>query len=252
MKHDDAPPRPSDAALDDLLAGDLAPGSDAERDLLATASADDGALRDELAAHRALREQVRALPRELAPGRDLWPEIASRVGAADVEHGGAAGAFWERTVSVPRWAALAALLAVAVGVGLLVGYERAFSDMAPVAVSSPVPPSGVAPAANGRTDPVLAASGAGRALAAYAETDRELATIREELWRSIEARQAKLPPETRAVVFENLRTIERAIDEIEAALAATPADQELARTYIAYRERQIAVLRQANELAARL
>lgn len=47
--------------------------------------------------------------------------------------------------------------------------------------------------------------------AAYAETDRTLAAIRDELQRSIEARQDRLPPETRALVFENLRTIDRAI-----------------------------------------
>jgi len=242
MKHDDAPRPEHDAALDDWLAGDLAPGSDAERSLFATMPEDDAALHDELTAHREIRSQVRALALELAPERDLWPQIAARIEVGDAESPAPSGGFWDRTISLPRWAALAALLAVAVGVGLLVGYERTAPEVAPLAVSSPAP---LPPAAgvDGRTGP---------ALAAYAETDRALATIREELLRSIEARQAKLPPETRAVVFENLRTIDSAIDEIEAALAAAPADEQLARTYIAYRERQIAVLRQANELAARL
>jgi hypothetical protein len=53
-------------------------------------------------------------------------------------------------------------------------------------------------------------------------------------------------------VFENLATIDRALTEIEAALAAAPGDGELARTYIEYRQREIAVLRRANAMAARL
>lgn len=134
---------------------------------------------------------------------------------------------------MPRWAALAALLAVAVGAGLLLREQPAGVEAPPPVVASPAPRPPVG-------------------LAAYAKTDRQLDAIRDELWRSIEARQGKLPPQTRAVVFANLRTIERAIAEIEAALASAPADEQLSRTYIAYRERQIAVLRQANQLAARL
>ena len=89
-------------------------------------------------------------------------------------------------------------------------------------------------------------------LAAYAEIDRTLGEIRRDLERSIAARQDKLPPETRALVFENLRTIDRAIAEIEAALGGAPGNAELTRTYIDYRERQINLLRQANQLASRL
>jgi hypothetical protein len=101
------------------------------------------------------------------------------------------------------------------------------------------------------TAPVLVATGVvGRS--AYAETDQALAAIRDDLRRSIEARQDKLPPGTRALVFANLRTIDRAIAEIAAALRQRPADPELARTYIAYRKNQIELLRQANRMAARL
>jgi hypothetical protein len=88
--------------------------------------------------------------------------------------------------------------------------------------------------------------------AAYAETDRALSEIRDELRRAIESRQDRLPPETRALVFENLRTIDRAIGEIESALRGAPADAELVRTYVIYRERQIDLLRQANRMVARL
>jgi hypothetical protein len=231
MKPLDAPPPGPTDPLDDWLAGDLAPGSDEERALLAAASPDDAALRAELAAHRQIRSEVRSLEVELVPDRDLWPQIAGRIGAPRAAR--RRGGFWARPLAIPRWAALAALLAVAVGAGVLLRLQRTAGELPPRVAASPAPPP-----------PVV--------LAAYAKTDRQLDAIRDDLWRSIEARQAKLPPETRAVVFANLRTIERAIAEIETALAASPADAELGRTYVAYRERQIAVLRQANELAARL
>jgi hypothetical protein len=90
------------------------------------------------------------------------------------------------------------------------------------------------------------------ALAAYAETDRQLAALGAELRRTIEERQERLPPATRRIVFDNLATIERALAEIEVALAGAPGDVELARTYIEYRQREITVLRRANAMAARL
>jgi hypothetical protein len=90
------------------------------------------------------------------------------------------------------------------------------------------------------------------ALAAYAETDRQLTALGAELRRTIEAQQERLPPATRRIVFDNLATIERALAEIETALAGAPGDVELARTYIEYRQREIAVLRRANAMAARL
>lgn len=232
------PEPPSPEPLDPLeawLAGDLASDSETESALLSAAATagEETAVQAELAAHRRLREQVRSLPLELSSERDLWPEIADRIGARHRAAPTGSRGFWERPVSVPRWAALAALLAVALGTGFLLRHQQVAIETPPVAFATPSPRPSVA-------------------LAAYAKTDRELDAVRDELWRSIQARQRKLPPQTRAVVFANLRTIESAIAEIEAALAASPADAQLGRTYIAYRERQIAVLRQANELAARL
>ncbi len=47
------------------------------------------------------------------------------------------------------------------------------------------------------------------AFAACAETDRALARIGEELRREVEAITHELPPETRAMAFDNLGTIDR-------------------------------------------
>ena len=86
----------------------------------------------------------------------------------------------------------------------------------------------------------------------YSASEATLDGVRRQLESEIEARKDRLPPETRALVFENLRTIDRALAEIEAALAASPGDADLARTAMSYRQRQIDLLRQANRVASRL
>ena len=200
------------------LAGDASAAEERELDAAAAA---DPTLAAELTAHRRVLAAVRSLPAARAPERDLWPEIAARLAPP------------RRS----RWPlALAAGLAL-VAVGLaLAGRRLAAPDPRFAAVEAWRP----------------AAAPAGARLAAYAETADELSAIGAELRRAIEARRDALPPETRRLVFDNLATIERALADIEAALAERPADAALARTYIAYREREIALLRQANRLAARL
>jgi hypothetical protein len=214
------------------LAGEAS--ADDERALDAAAAADP-ALAAELSAHREVAARLRALPRELAPARDLFPEIARRTQRA-------AGSGPLRTAALfrplPRAAvrlALAASLrgALAVGWSLRARIEPRTVVVETTAARAAPPPPSVA-----RT--------------AYAATGRELDAIRDELRRAIDLRRDSLPPETRRLVFESLETIERAIGEIEAALAAAPADPELARTYISYRRREIDLLRHANRMAARL
>jgi hypothetical protein len=59
---------------------------------------------EDLAAARALRDPLRALPRQLQPPSDLWPAVRQRVG-------------WRRT---PGWGALAAAAVLLVAVSSLV------------------------------------------------------------------------------------------------------------------------------------
>ena len=211
----DAPHR-DDELLCRWLTGETTETEERELDRAALASP---ALAAELRAHRRAIAEVRALPRELAPERDLWPEIARRLPPP------------RRRFPFAIVAGLAAAAALVVAVRVAEAPREA-----PLAYAA----GAGAPAA-----PAVE-------LAAYAETGRALAATRDELRRAVAARLDALPPETRRMVFENLETIDRAIADIEAALVRLPADRELARTYISYREREIALLRQANRLAARL
>jgi hypothetical protein len=186
---------------------------------------EDEELRDATAASE-IRARIAALPAEIAPPRDLWPAIAART----VAHRAPARRF---PVLV------AAALGAAAGLVLTILLLRS-PRFAPETPGESLLAGGAPPAA-----PAVA-------LAAYAETGRELDAVRDELRRAIDARSEALPPETRELVFESLATIERAIADIEAALARQPADPALARAYVDYRAREIALLRQANRLAARL
>jgi hypothetical protein len=179
---------------------------------------------DELDANDPLAA-LRTLPTSVEPERDLWPGIAARI---------AHPARRAPLRPLVRFAMAASLLAA-----LALGWALAARlRPAPVVVEVPAPPAAPAEAGVART--------------AYAATGRELDAIRDELRSAIDAQSAQLPPATRQLVFENLATIDKAIAEIEKALAAAPTDVELARTYVVYRQRQIDLLRQANRAAARL
>jgi anti-sigma factor RsiW len=102
-----------DPLLDEWLAGDLSADSPEELAILLA----DPNRADELERHRELRRQLRELPRESEPARDLWPAVAERI--AKPSGRPLSSPVWRRTVAIPAWAALAALLAVAIGTSWL-------------------------------------------------------------------------------------------------------------------------------------
>jgi hypothetical protein len=210
-----------DEPLDRWLAGDA---TEEDERRLEAAAAEDDELAELLASYRSAIAGVANLPTSLAPERDLWPTIAGRI----------------RPAAARRRSRLAIVASLAAAAALVVAVqwvEMRSTDRDP---------------AGDRPSPVAWPARSPVALSAYAESDRQLAEVRIELRRAIERRAAELPPDALREVEENLETIERAIADIEAALKQLPADPALARTYIAYREHQVDLLRRANRLAARL
>ncbi|HEY5647624.1 MAG TPA: hypothetical protein VIS76_16865 [Pseudomonadales bacterium] len=154
-----------------------------------------------------ITERARALPRSVAPERDLWPEIAAHLDqnrtAAEDESPPAAGR------SLWRPLALAAGLLLATILGFWLGRS----------------PDGGAPDAQ-RLAATEVAAGAGTVVAvrtapAGVEASRGLHETRLALLQEIEQRVAALPPSSREVVIDNVRTINRALDEISSALAGS-------------------------------
>lgn len=169
-----------------------------------------------------LAARLRELPAEMPPARDLWPAISERTVGA------------ERTLERrrPRRFLGRPRLAIAAGLALafLGGWWLARLRPSPVPLVNP---------------PFVAA-------AAYQQADAALTAVRDQLRREVEARGSNLPPDLARLVAENLATIDRAIAEIETALAAEPGNSELARAWVDYRQREISLLRRVNQVAARL
>ncbi len=156
-----------------------------------------------------LLDQVGRLPQAIAPGRDLWPDIESQLAdPADEPHPAAAAEpAGSEVAHTGRWqtsVALAASLMLAVFVGYSLGRE---------AVETPPDTSiaGYPVQAGTATQPVSLVEEVG------------LLEARRTMVADIEAGLERLPPDARTVVTENLRTINQALDEIDAVLAGNPA-----------------------------
>jgi hypothetical protein len=147
-----------------------------------------------------LLEQASHLTRDIEPPHDLWPAISARL----AERSPAAS----RRFSWPM-ALAAGFLVAAVSALLTWGLMR-----------NPEPPAGGnVIASQGPTEaaPMPVNYGPNSALGAVQ------LKAREDLLAQFRQRLAELPPETRATVVKNLAIIQRAADEIDAALAKDPA-----------------------------
>ena len=182
--------------LDDYADGLLAASAidEVERHL-----ADCAACRRSLDELRGLQQATRALPRGIAPERDLLPGIRDRIGRD------------ARRASGPNWLRLAA---VAASVFVL-------TSAVWVGLRSTAPGPDPAASAPGFSTAMLAAD-VNLAEFEAAETQYEEATAH--LLELVEARGDELSPETRAVIEENLRIIDEAIDQVREALNDEPAD----------------------------
>jgi len=171
--------------------------------------------RAELESLLALREETRALPREIAPRRDLWPEIQARLHPRAPAESGETKVI-EVDFRAPtlrpawhRWARTAAAAVVLVALSssitaYLVGGRGETSY-----VRVPVP------------------TGQPTALAAFQPMEQEYIGTLEALQGELAAKRSQLAPQTVATIEENLRIIDKAIRETRAALEADPGNADL-------------------------
>lgn len=173
-----------------------------------------------------LRAAAAALPREIDPGRDLWPDIRARIEADRVRAigngpGPSASVRWRRAPVL--WvAAAAAVLVLAVGTTIEVMQRR--------------------------TERAVAQAAADRAFATVTAFERSSA----ELAATLERRGATLDPRTRAVLERSLRTIDGAIAEARGALEAEPTNPAVQAFVAAAYRQKIDFLRRANDVAVTL
>lgn len=233
---------PREERFHDLVDGRLA-GDD--RAAIEAHLADCDACAARLARLRALLAAAAALPRELAPERDAWPGLRATLATrmtrvaprTDADAGPQAGthagrARWLRV----QWlrtslAAAAVLLVVVAGWGALRRVTPHATAPAPaVAVTSPTVTS---PAAR-----------------SHLAVERDYARAAAELTAQLEATRSRLSPAAVATVERSLATIDSALAEARAALAADPANPDVAYFVTASYEQKLALLRRSTELTS--
>jgi Xaa-Pro aminopeptidase len=223
----------ADAALNALLDGELPP---AEREGAEAHIAACLACAAELAGLRSLAGELAALPRGVAPARDLLAEIHARIDGADIVPLRPSAAVAEnvradrapvapRTLRSARWvlaAAAVALVAISSAVtAVLLG--RPEGEPAFVAAG---PPSSLVPdALNGAEARFISATG--------------------ELERVLDEQRASLSPETIRILQENLAIIDAALAEARAALRSDPGNPALSEMLMATYEMKLDLLRRA-------
>jgi len=179
-----------------------------------------------------LDARLRELPLEVAPGRDLWPDIAARID----ERAAAVAPAASRPAWL--WQAVAAVVLVA-GSSLLTAslldrnrpVQQSAVPAAPVN-GMPVPEAAVMPAAFGPAG----------------HLDPEYLAARTQLTQMLDRRMATMPPAARAKLEFNLGEMRRAADEINAALAEQPGDPLLEELLLKTYQDELAVLSNVSQL----
>ena len=162
---------------------------------------------------RALVTAAAALPKSIPPKRDLWGDIARRLGKRERGNGKRVWrerAFWRRAL------AAAAVLVIALGIYRL---------LPPITAH-------YRPAGQGW-------------VAVQADFDRASG----ELGRALALERHRLRPETVALLERNLEIIDAAIAESRAALARDPANAELRGLFAAAYRHKVELLRWAAHAA---
>jgi hypothetical protein len=181
---------------------------------------------------RSLLDHAADLPREIKPGRDLWPAIAARIG--DEEAGGA---------EVPGQAARAwtspAALAAAAAVLLAVATLVTQGGRGPTPNATEPAATAAQPAAAGETAHVQ-----------QAETEYLRATG--QLMDALNTKRGALSPETLRAVDENLRTIDDAVRQVRAALEKDPGNRQLTQMLASTHQKKLDLLLRLLRLSSRI
>ena len=201
---------------------------------------------------------LRDLPASIDPPRDLWAGIEARIAAeggrhdADSDDAIAAGADTlitdsrgngsvadhpraRRRRGEPLRRLAAAAVIAALAVGIWIGRTVLPTLHQPLGGSGMT--AHVAPPANNEAQAVLAA---------YI-SDPKFRSQREALVKSLEARLAALPPDSRAKVISSLATIHKSMQDLEAALGKDPANALLQELLLNTYQDEMRVLTTVNE-----
>ncbi len=219
-----------DLRLDDWLDGALT--GDAAREV-ESHLAGCAACRERERELRQLLAHAAALPRSLAPSRDLWPGIAGRTSG-----GWSSWLGWGARGFQPL--ALAAAAVVVLGVAALLFMRLAPERVRTVTMPAASPSATTFVAGGSASDPVLA------------QAEREYEEAAKALLEALQRHRGVLPAEDLARVESNLQVIDRALAEVREALVKDPKSPELNRMLVATHRKKVDVLRRVVRLSTAL
>jgi len=181
---------------------------------------------------RELLAHASALPRSLAPGRDLWPGIAREIERRKAWS-------WPRLTTWQPLLAVAA--AVLVALGAIFFGQPAVTPVHTVVVPSPGSgsPYELRPAAVS-SDPGVAAM------------ERDYQDAATALIAALQERQGEIAPGTLESVERNLAIIDQALAEVHEALEQDPGRPELGRMLVSTHRKRVDVLRKMVKLSSTL
>lgn len=206
---------------------------------------------------RKLVTSLRDLPQSIAPPRDLWAGIEASIAAdrqskavepnaVELSAGsrdntvtdlGSRRSSGARQFTRLRWMAAAAVIA-ALAVGMWIGRT----------VLPTTRPTTIAVDGGGTTAKVqpTATDGASALQAAYI-SDPKYREQRAALVKSLEAKLASLPPDSRAKVISSLATIHKSMQDLEAALGKDPSNALLQELLVNTYQDEMRVLTTVHE-----
>ena len=181
--------------------------------------------------HDPLDEALASLAKDVAPERDLWPQIRAEIATTPI----VAEAPPSRVQAT--WFRLAATVLLVVGTSFITYYVTRQSLQQPVAQNVPQ----TLPAPVAVAQPASFNFGSERLGAGYMNA-------RAELDKSFQQRLASLPPAARAKVEADLADLRRAADDISKTLAEHPSDPLLQDLLMSTYQSELQLLANVSEL----
>ena len=186
---------------------------------------------------------LRDLPRSIEPSRDLWAGIEARIAAerqASQVPTVAEVPAKRGSLTRLRWLAAAVIAALAIGVWI----GRSFLPTGGQMLAQNNPPIGTTVPQVTNTTPV---SPAVTAIQAAYFADPKFRDQRAALEKSLEARLATLPPESRAKVLSSLDAIRKSKQDLEEALGKDPTNALLQELLLNTYQDEMRVLTTVHE-----
>jgi hypothetical protein len=179
---------------------------------------------------------LRDLPEAVQPPRDLWAGIEAQINA-ERQPAKPVQSTATRRLAQRRWLAVAAMIGT-LAVGVWIGRSimpGVGPTQPPLAVDKP-----------NTAQPSATSNVAALVQAAYL-SDPKFRETRDALVKSLAARLATLPPESRAKVVDSLATIHKSMQDLEAALGKDPTNALLQELLLNTYQDEMRVLTTVHE-----